>query len=151
MDLLTLRRLSTGMATSPFHASLVQPEINGGKVTTSQIDALDDRADLRYLSISGLEQLTLEYLIAKLGSKLEAIEFWKCPRVPNLAPLEDVPRLECVSFYWNQKADRLWNFSRNRNLRSLRFTDFTRLTSLTIWLLQMLLRSWSLEMKSRPS
>lgn len=130
MDLIALRRLTTGMVRSEHHVSLVQQEANGGKISSAQIDQLSEHPSFRYLSVSGLEQATLEYLVAKFGAQLEAIDFWKCPRVPCLAPLEDLPNLTHVSFYFNQKADRLWNFSRNRNLYSLQFTDFSKLTRL---------------------
>jgi hypothetical protein len=130
MDLLTLRRLNSGMLKSKSHLGLVQPETNGGKIGKAQIDALDEHADVRSISISGLDQSTLEYLVVKHGARLEAIEFWKCPRLSNLSPLEDIPRLQAVSLYWNQKAERLWDFSRNPLLRALRFTDFTKLNTL---------------------
>jgi hypothetical protein len=65
------------------------------------------------------------------ASVLEALYFWKCPRIQDLSPLERLPQLRLVSFYWNQRADRLWDLSRTPNLTGLRLHDFTRLHDLS--------------------
>jgi hypothetical protein len=50
--------------------------------------------------------------------------------VADLSPLEDMPRLTHVAFYWNQRATRLWNFARTPALRGLHFDDFAKLDRL---------------------
>jgi hypothetical protein len=80
--------------------------------------------------ISGLDQATFESLVAQYGTRFSAIEFWKCPRIADLSPLEDLPDLQLVAFYWNQRATRLWNISRNPRLTGLCFEDFDRLHDL---------------------
>ncbi|MES2072157.1 MAG: hypothetical protein V4488_17510 [Pseudomonadota bacterium] len=118
------------MQTSPRHLSLIQAELNGGKTTKADIDRLAEAPDACYLSVSGLEQQTLEYLVATYGSRLVALNLWKCPRIESLAPLENLPKLRFIAMYWNQKTDQLWNFSRNKQLAGVRFTDFSKLRSL---------------------
>ncbi|MGB0129186.1 MAG: hypothetical protein WBP72_16215 [Rhodocyclaceae bacterium] len=104
--------------------------MNGGKITAAQIDQLSQLPQATALTISGLEQKTLEHLVKHFGAQFTALHFWKCPRIAELAPLEDMPRLTHVAFYWNQKTTRLWNFARTPALRGLHFDDFTKLTDL---------------------
>lgn len=130
MKLLTLRRLMNGIDSSPDHVSLIQHELNGGKTTSEQIDQLVDAAPFRYLTISGLEQKTLEHLVKRVGDRLEGLHFWKCPRIDSLQPLENMPRLECAAMFWNQRTDRLWNLAATPRLHGLRFTDFIKLKRL---------------------
>jgi hypothetical protein len=62
-------------------------------------------------------------------SKIVKVQF-KCPRIADLSPLEDLPDLRLVRFFWNQRATRLWDLSRNSCLTGLRFQNFTRLHDL---------------------
>lgn len=82
------------------------------------------------LRVSGLDQATFEWLIANHGQRFSAFCFGKCPRISDLSPLETLPRLTQVAFFWNQRAARLWDFSRTPALRGLRFEDFRRLQDL---------------------
>jgi hypothetical protein len=68
--------------------------------------------------------------VADYGDQYTAIHFWKCPRVHDLSPLEDLPYLELVGYYWNQRATRLWDFRRTPRLRGLSFKDFGKITVL---------------------
>jgi hypothetical protein len=90
-----------------------------------------EHPDATALMISGLDQAAFEYLIARYGAQFLAIEFWKCPRIADLSPLEDLPGLRLAQFYWNQRATRLWNLARNPGLTGLSFDDFTRLHDLS--------------------
>jgi hypothetical protein len=110
--------------------SLVLPEIGGGRLGRSELAALEDRPEARALKISGLDQDVFEILISEYAAQFSAIEFWKCPRITDLSPLEDLPGLELVAFYWNQRATRLWDLTRNPRLTGLHFDDFTRLHDL---------------------
>jgi hypothetical protein len=58
------------------------------------------------------------------------MDFFKCPRIADLSPLEDLLDLRLVEFFWNQRATRLWNLSRNPHLTGLRFDGFNRLHDL---------------------
>jgi hypothetical protein len=129
-DLMQLRRHHRPGEQPPWHAKLVQKELNGGKATIAQLDQLSEVPHATALTVSGLEQKTLEYFVKHFGGQFTALHFWKCPRIADLAPLEDMPRLTHVAFYWNQKATRLWNFPRTPALHGLHFDDFTKLTDL---------------------
>ncbi|WP_278236341.1 hypothetical protein [Isoptericola sp. AK164] len=106
---------------------LVQPEINGGKCDAKQFSVIDQNPEADTLRVSGLGQRDLERLVTDHGHRFTAIEFWKCPGLEDLTPLEDLPDLRVVSFFWNQRTTRLWNLARTPHLRALRLEDFRRL------------------------
>jgi len=110
---------------------LVSAEAGGGRISKAELDILARHPDATALVISGLDQATFEYLITRYGAQFQAIEFWKCPRITDLSPLEDLPGLRLAGFYWNQRVTRLWNLARNPGLTGLSFEDFTRLHDLS--------------------
>lgn len=114
----------------PGHLSLVEPEMNGGKISRERIDTLASQPGISALTISGLQQDTLEYLVSHYGPQLRHIHFWKCPRIADFSPLESLPELQQVAAYWNQKATRLWDFRKTPRLRGLGFKDFNHVTDL---------------------
>ena len=115
---------------TPWHALLVQRDIGGGKTATADLLAgLQAQPQATALTVSGLNQAALEALCAN-ARRLTAIHFWKCPRLEDLSPLQDMPQLEYVTFYWNQRATRLWDFRKTPSLRGLCFEDFSRLGKL---------------------
>jgi len=128
MSFLDLDR--TGDADSSWLLDLVLPEIGGGRLDESHLAVIGENPSARGLRVSGLDQPTFESLIAGYGTQFSAIEFWKCPRIADLSPLEDLPDLQLVAFYWNQRTTRLWNLSRSTSLTGLQFDDFTRLHDL---------------------
>ncbi|WP_395703933.1 hypothetical protein, partial [Aquabacterium sp.] len=129
-DLRELRRHLRPEELPPWRAALVQRELNGGKASIDELARLADRPEVTTLTVSGLEPKTLEFLCSRFGQQLTAIHFWKCPRLPDLSPLEQMPRLTQLAFYWNQKATRLWDFRKTPALRGLQFDDFGKLERL---------------------
>jgi hypothetical protein len=114
----------------PWLIDLVQEDIGGGRTSIKDLAVLDDRPGATALIISGLDQRAFEALAHTYGPRFSGIYFWKCPRIEDLTPLEDLPNLKYVAFYWNQRTSRLWDFSRNPVLRGLQFVDFTRIHDL---------------------
>ena len=114
----------------PWRLSLVLPEIGGGRLDVGQLAVIEDHPEATALSVSGLDQATFELLVADYGRRFAAIELWKCPRVADLTPLEDLPELRLLSVYWNQRATRLWDLRRTPALTGLNLDDFTRLHDL---------------------
>jgi hypothetical protein len=114
----------------PWVLSLILPEIGGGRFDESQLAVIAEHPNALALRISGLDQTTFERLVAGYGRQFLAIEFFKCPRIEDLSPLEDLPDLRLVDFFWNQRATRLWNLSRNPSLTGLKFEDFIHLRDL---------------------
>jgi hypothetical protein len=108
----------------------ISPAGGGNRLDESELAIIGEHPGALALRISGLNQVTFESLITGYGGQFSAIEFHKCPRIADLSPLEDLPRLQLVTFYWNQRATRLWDLSRNPRLTGLRFEDFTRLHDL---------------------
>ncbi|WP_426297752.1 hypothetical protein [Arthrobacter sp. R-11] len=123
-DLLELRR--AGEAKPKWFLDFVQPQIGGGKFDPRHLSKIEGHPDATALRISGLDQAVFERLISSYGKQFTAVEFWKCPRIEDLTPLEDLSGLRMVSFYWNQRSMRLWNLSRTPHLTALRVEDFIR-------------------------
>lgn len=130
-SLAQLRRLHRPGEAPPWHAMRLQPELNGGKLPPDVLLRLADAPEITALTVSGVEQKTLELLCGGLGARLTAIHFWKCSRIVDLTPLEAMPQLTHVAFYWNQKTTRLWDLARTPALRGLHFDDFTKLRDLS--------------------
>ena len=130
-NLFELRRPLSQEATTPWHLRRIQPELNGGKISQEELTRLADSPLATTLTISGLEQKTFEFLCKNFGTQFTAIHFWKCPRIVDLSPLEDMPQLTHVALFWNQRATRLWTLERTPLLRGLHFDDFTKLQDLT--------------------
>lgn len=76
------------------------------------------------LTISGLRQDTFEYFITEFAHQFEKINFWKCPQVSDLSPLEDLDKVNAISWFWNTKSTALWNFNKNKRLSILHIRDF---------------------------
>lgn len=114
----------------PWVLNLILPEIGGGRFDESQLAVIAEHPNALALRISGLDQVTFENMVTGYGAQFLAIDFFKCPRMADLSPLEDLPDLRLVDFFWNQRATRLWNLSRNPRLTGLRLEYFTRLHDL---------------------
>ncbi|MDQ8196384.1 hypothetical protein QEH59_18280 [Coraliomargarita sp. SDUM461004] len=109
--------------------NLVEAEIGGGRISKKTIDQIES-SDSGFLKISGLTQETFEYFVGNYGGRFTSIEFWKCPLISDLSPLETLGDIEAISYYWNQRAEKLWDMSKNTRLTRFAFEDFTRVKSL---------------------
>lgn len=105
-------------------------DISGGKTKISDIDRLKDYPQADTLTISGLYQDTFEYFIRTYGDQLRAVRFWKNKFIEDWSLLGTLPNLEFLTFYANQRIDKLWDMSENFALRGLAVSDFTRLHSI---------------------
>lgn len=110
-----------------WYLDLLPPESGDGRLRVAELDAISASRRATALRVSGLDQEGFEALVSRFGVQFSGLYFWKCPRISDLAPLEDLPNLTHVAFYWNQRATRLWDFSKTPNLRGLQFDDFSRL------------------------
>jgi hypothetical protein len=106
------------------------PEGDSNRLDESQLAVIGEHPNAQALRIGGLGQAAFERLVTDYGTQFSAIEFEKCPRIADLSPLEDLPDLQLVSFFWNQRATRLWNLARNPRLTGLKFEDFIHLHDL---------------------
>ena len=80
------------------------------------------------IRICGLTQEGLEHFCHKYGHTYRHIDLFKCQLISDLSPLGDLPNLEYVSIYWNIRSDKLWDMSRNMNLKALHISDCKKMT-----------------------
>lgn len=124
-DLFELRR--AGDTNPSWFLDLVQPAIGGGRFDVSLFSKIEASPGATALRVSGLDQPSFEQLVSDYGTQFNEIEFWKCPKLEDLTPLEDLSELRIVSIFWNQRTTRLWDLARTPRLTALRVEDFTRL------------------------
>jgi hypothetical protein len=113
-----------------WHARLVIPKVDGGKMTPELLEKLDESPQASALTISGLDQGTFELFVQRHAARFSAIYFWKCPAIRDFSPLENLPELTHLAFFWNNKATRLWNLSCTPRLEALEIESFTKLHDL---------------------
>lgn len=94
-------------------------DVGGGRITKEEIDVIQKHPQAKSLKISGLKQETFEYLILNYGNQFEAISFFKNKLVRDLSLLGSLSQLKYVYYFFNQKADRLWNMRKNESLKPL--------------------------------
>ena len=80
------------------------------------------------MEICGMNQQSLEYFVQHYGKSYRYLSFFKCQLIQDFSPLEDLDNLEEVSLYWNIRADKLWNFSKNHSLRTISVSDAKKMT-----------------------
>lgn len=119
-----------GTRYTQLHLHAPDMDVTGGKIRISDIDVLANYPDIKSVTISGLQQDTFEYFINTYGKQLRFIQFFKNKAVEDWSLLGALPELEGMSFFHNQKIDRLWDMSGNVALRAFVIEDFTRLHDL---------------------
>ena len=121
------RRINSETADADSYLSLIQDNISGGRISKEDIDQIKQYPGITEISISGLTQDTFDYFIKNYGKQFKAIIFWKCPLVRDLQSIEVLSEVEYITYYWNQRAEELWDFSKTKSLKGLSFDDFTRM------------------------
>ena len=106
-------------------------DVSGGKIKTSDIDILADYPDVKSVTVFGLSQDTFEYFIKTYGRQLRYISFFKNKSVEDWSLLGELPELEGLYWFHNQKIAKMWDMSRNYALRAAALDDFTRLHDLS--------------------
>ncbi|WP_395374196.1 hypothetical protein [Marinicella sp. W31] len=106
---------------------LIEQDVSGGTISKSTIDSLENTEHEHVLTISGLKQDTFEYLIENYGHKFRTINFWKCPLVNDFSPIESLSDIQYISYFWNQRVTKLWDFKKTPKLKGFAFDDFTRM------------------------
>jgi hypothetical protein len=120
-------RLNSKTADKDTYLSLIQRDISGGRIKKQDIDILRKFPNVTEISISGLRQDTFDYFIENYGYQFKAIIFWKCPLVGDLKLLESLDHVEHIVYFWNQRAEKLWYFSKTTSLKRLSYDDCTRM------------------------
>jgi len=106
---------------------LIQVGVSGGRITKDEIDLIKEFPNATEIAISGLTQDTFEYFVENYGQQFKAIIFWKCPLVGSLKAMESLDQVEYIVYFWNQRAEHLWDFSKTKALKGFCYDDFTRM------------------------
>jgi hypothetical protein len=109
------------------YLSLTQRDVSGGRIAKNEIDLIKEFPNATEIAISGLTQDTFEYFVENYGHQFKAIIFWKCPLVGSLQAMEYLDQLEYIVYFWNQRAEHLWDFSKTKALKGFCYDDFTRM------------------------
>lgn len=105
-------------------------DVGGGTLTVEDIDVLKDYPTLDVVMVTGLHQDTFEYFVKTYGKQFRAIRFFKNRLVSDWSLLGELPQLEFVYFFANQRIGSLWDMSENHALRGLAIEDFSKLHSI---------------------
>jgi hypothetical protein len=102
-------------------------DVSGGRIAKDEIDVIKEFPSATEIAISGLTQDTFEYFVENYGHQFKAIIFWKCPLVGSLKAMEYLDQVEYIVYFWNQRAEHLWDFSKTKALKGFCYDDFTRM------------------------
>ena len=109
------------------YVSLALREFSGGRISREEIDIIKEFPNATEIAISALTQDTFEYFVEHYGRQFKAIIFWKCPLISSLKAIEYLDQVEYIVYYWNQRAEHLWDFSKTKALKGFCYDDFTRM------------------------
>jgi len=99
-------------------------------VKDNNIDELKNYPKVKQLHITGLKQKDFDYFVERYADDYDFIYFFKCPLIKDLSKLSKLSNVKYISFYWNNKADRLWDMSKNKNLKGIFINDMSKLCNL---------------------
>ncbi|MBY0479012.1 MAG: hypothetical protein K2Q24_15295 [Chitinophagaceae bacterium] len=98
-------------------------EIN---IENENVDVLSNYPEVKKLQISNIGQMGFERLIDIYGKQFEYISFFHCPLINDFSALSELTKIRCISFRWNNKATKLWDMSKNRELRAIYLSDLSK-------------------------
>lgn len=80
------------------------------------------------IEICGITQEGFEHFCKVYGQTYRYISLFKCQLLSDLSPLGELPNLEYVDIYWNIRSDKLWDMSKNVNLKAIAISDCKKMT-----------------------
>ena len=80
------------------------------------------------IEICGITQEGFEHFCKVYGRTYRYISLFKCQTLSDLSPLGELPNLEYVDIYWNIRSDKLWDMSKNVNLKAIAISDCKKMT-----------------------
>jgi hypothetical protein len=93
----------------------------------NEMDQISKYPNARSIAIAGLRQDDFERFISDFAHQFEIIHFWKCPYVSDLSSLGTLRSVKYITYFWNQRSERLWDMVGNNSLMGLEFECFTRM------------------------
>jgi hypothetical protein len=101
--------------------------IDTRRIAKAEIDVIQEFPNATEVAIAGLTQDTFEYFVENYGQQFKVIIFWKCPLVGSLKSMESLDQVEYIVYFWNQRAEHLWDFSKTKALKGFCYDDFRRM------------------------
>ena len=98
--------------------------IDTRRIAKTEIDVIQEFPNATEVAIAGLTQDTFEYFVENYGQQFKVIIFWKCPLVGSLKAMESLDQVEYIVYFWNQRAEHLWDFSKTKALKGFCYDDF---------------------------
>ena len=80
------------------------------------------------IEICGITQEGFEHFCKVYGRTYRYISLFKCQTLSDLSPLGELPNLEYVDIYWNIRSNKLWDMSKNVNLKAIAISDCKKMT-----------------------
>lgn len=109
--------------------SIMDDSLSPCCMTSDDVDyEMSKGKNTEILEICGMNQQSLEYFVQHYGKTYRYLSFFKCQLIQDFSPLEDLTNLEEINIYWNIRANRLWNFSKNNKLKAISISDAKKLT-----------------------
>ncbi|GHT22400.1 hypothetical protein FACS189430_04120 [Bacteroidia bacterium] len=80
--------------------------------------------------ISGLKQKEFELFCDNYADKFKIVQILHCNLIKDFSPFEKLQNVQFLLIDWNNKADKLWNMTKNISLKGLYLDDMIKITSL---------------------
>lgn len=109
---------------SPIYNGIYE-EIGSDDITALKDSALKKKA--KRVKLIGFKQEHFDYIAPYIKEITEVLYLFKCPKIKDLSVLSGFPKLKCLSVYWNNSLEKLWNMENNRDLEVLSFVSISKL------------------------
>lgn len=132
-DFYSLNFTTKILATNPPTAEEKQAVIYNDyrdKYGTSDLSSLDAeilRTGAKSIFLNGFNQQLFEYIASLIKGNTEVIYFFKCPKISDLSLLSQFSKLKCVQIFHNSSLTKLWDMSKNTELKVISFNMVSNL------------------------
>lgn len=94
----------------------------------SDLISIKKNRNITKISLSGMKQKDFEYVLQYIPDYEIHLDLFKCPDIIDFSPLEQLENIKEIFIYWNRKATKLWNLSKNRKLIKLNMINCNKIT-----------------------
>ena len=124
LKLMVTRKPTEAEKNSPIYNDIYE-EIGGDDITALKDSALKNSR--KRVKLTGFNQEQFDYISPYIKETTEVLYLHKCPKIKDLSVLSDFPNLKCLSVYWNNSLEKLWDMKNNRDLDVLSFVSISKL------------------------